>query len=187
MMKPVVQKIKVKSVLTKSNLPVADFSVNPYVGCTHACKYCYACFMKRFTNHTENWGEFLDVKYWEPIKNLKKYEGKEFFFGSVTDPYNPQEEEFRRTRALLEELKGKPVINKYLSDINDILKTTTDLNFNTITLYICVLSPFLIIKKKIHNSELTLSMNENDFFLDYCIKENSIIINNQNWELVKNT
>lgn len=83
--------------------------------------------------------------------------------------------------------KGKPVINKYLSDINDILKTKTDLNFNTITLYICVLSPFLIIKKKIHNSELIISMNENDFFLDYCIKENSIIINNQNWELVKNT
>ena len=35
--------------MTKSNLPVADFSVNPYVGCTHACKYCYASFMKRFT------------------------------------------------------------------------------------------------------------------------------------------
>lgn len=78
--------------------------------------------------------------------------------------------------------KGKPVINKYLSDINDILKTKTDLDFNTITLYICVLSPFLIIKKKIYKSELTISMNDK-----YCIKENSIIINNQNWELVKNT
>lgn len=31
-----IQEIEVKAVMTKSNLPVADFSVNPYVGCTHA-------------------------------------------------------------------------------------------------------------------------------------------------------
>ena len=36
--------------------------MNPYVGCLHACKYCYASFMKRFTNHPEPWGTFLDVK-----------------------------------------------------------------------------------------------------------------------------
>ena len=48
-----IKKIHVKNILTKSNLPVSDFSVNPYVGCTHACKYCYASFMKRFTNHAE--------------------------------------------------------------------------------------------------------------------------------------
>ena len=51
-----IKEIEVKSVMTKSNLPVCDFSVNPYVGCTHACKYCYASFMKRFTNHPEPWG-----------------------------------------------------------------------------------------------------------------------------------
>ena len=39
-----IQEIEVKSVMTKSNLPVADFSVNPYVGCLHGCKYCYASF-----------------------------------------------------------------------------------------------------------------------------------------------
>jgi hypothetical protein len=37
----------------------------------------------------------------------EKYAGKEFFFGSVTDPYNPQEETYRRTRTLLEQLQGK--------------------------------------------------------------------------------
>ena len=104
-----IREIEVKSVLTKSNLPVADYSVNPYVGCTHACKYCYASFMKRFTNHGEPWGEFLDVKYWPKIKNPAKYAGKELFFGSVTDPYNPQEEKYGRTRALLEELQGSGV------------------------------------------------------------------------------
>ena len=108
-MKPIIREIEVKSVLTKSNLPVSDYSVNPYVGCTHACKYCYASFMKRFTNHAEPWGEFLDVKYWPEIGNPKKYAGKELFFGSVTDPYNPQEEIYCRTRALLEQFQGSGI------------------------------------------------------------------------------
>ena len=81
------QEILTKSVLTKSNLPISEYAVNPYVGCTHACRYCcYASFMKRFTNHTEPWGEFLDVKFWPEIKNVQKYRGKQVFLGSVTDP-----------------------------------------------------------------------------------------------------
>lgn len=103
---PIIKKINVKSVISKSNLPVCEYSVNPYVGCTHGCRYCYASFMKRFTGHTEPWGTFLDVKIWPEIKNPKKYEGKELFIGSVTDPYLPQEEQYRRTRALLEQLQG---------------------------------------------------------------------------------
>lgn len=106
MTEPIINEIDVKSVLTKSNLPVCEYSVNPYVGCTHACKYCYASFMKRFTGHTESWGTFLDVKHWKAIKNPGKYKGKELFIGSVTDPYNPQEETYGRTRDLLEQLQG---------------------------------------------------------------------------------
>ena len=47
-----IRDVDVKSVMTKSTLPVGGYSVNPYVGCPHACKYCYASFMKRFTGHT---------------------------------------------------------------------------------------------------------------------------------------
>lgn len=111
--------LKVKTILTRSNLPIAGYSVNPYVGCTHACKYCYACFMKRFTGHTEPWGTFLDVKYWERIKNPKKYDGQTMIVGSVTDAYNPQEAQFCRTRAFLEEMQG--------SKINLIITTKSDL------------------------------------------------------------
>ena len=98
-----------KDVLTKSNLPVSDYSVNPYTGCAFACKYCYASFMKRFTNHPEPWGEFVDVKYWPEIKDPQKYAGKEAFFGSVTDPYQPLEEKYERTRTLLKQLQGSGV------------------------------------------------------------------------------
>lgn len=105
-MRPIIKETSVKSIITKSNLPVCDYSVNPYIGCPHGCKYCYASFMKRFTKHAEPWGEFLDVKYWKETKNPGQYAGKELFIGSVTDPYNPQEEKYERTKALLTQLKG---------------------------------------------------------------------------------
>lgn len=101
-----VRVIEAKGILTKSNLPVCDYSANPYTGCTHACRYCYASFMKRFSGHDEPWGEFLDVKEWPSIKHPEKYAGKEIFIGSVTDPYQPEEKQHCRTRRLLEELSG---------------------------------------------------------------------------------
>lgn len=109
-MELVTKVIETKSVITKSNLPVCDFSVNPYTGCEHACKYCYASFMKRFTKHPEAWGTFIDIKDWGEIKNPEKYKDKELFIGSVTDPYQPLEERYKRTRTLLEQLKGSGAI-----------------------------------------------------------------------------
>ena len=38
--------VETKSVMTRSNAPLGGYAVNPYVGCPHACKYCYASFMK---------------------------------------------------------------------------------------------------------------------------------------------
>ena len=105
----IIREIQTKNPLTKSDLPVSDYSLNPYLGCEHGCKYCYACFMKRFTGHEEPWGEFLDVKYWKPLIHPERYAGKEVFLGSVTDPYQPAEERYRRTRAVLEELRGSGV------------------------------------------------------------------------------
>ena len=105
----IIREIEAKSIITKTDIPVCDYAVNPYVGCTHGCKYCYASFMKRFTNHPEPWGEFLDVKYWPELRKPEKYAGKEMFFGTVTDPYNPQEEQYRRTRTLLEQLQGSGI------------------------------------------------------------------------------
>lgn len=96
----------VKSVISKSNLPIAGFTVNPYVGCAHACRYCYADFMKRFTGHKEEWGSFVDVKHWPEIKNPQKYDGKTIIIGSVTDGYHQCEKEFERTRDFLLELRG---------------------------------------------------------------------------------
>ena len=101
-----IRDIETKNIMTKSNLPVGGYSVNPYVGCTHGCKYCYASFMKRFTGHTEPWGTFLDIKHWPTIKNPKKYKDQRVVIGSVTDGYLPQEKQIRNTRRILEQLKN---------------------------------------------------------------------------------
>ena len=98
--------IKVKTVLTKSNLPIAGYSVNPYVGCTHACKYCYACFMKRFTGHDEPWGTFLDVKQWDRIKILKNNTDKRMSEVSERDENNLQEKKFARQPPFLKKLQA---------------------------------------------------------------------------------
>jgi len=66
-----IREIKTKSIITKSGLDV-DYVINPYVGCLHGCIYCYARFMKRFTNHHERWGKFLDVKVNAPELIPKK-------------------------------------------------------------------------------------------------------------------
>ena len=100
----VVNEITVNDYLTKSNLPDSDYVINPYVGCTHGCKYCYASFMKRFTGHKENWGEFIDIKRCNKPIDLKKISGKNIFLSSVTDCYNQYEKDFCITRNILEQL-----------------------------------------------------------------------------------
>ena len=121
-----IQEIDVKTIMTKTNLPLSDFAVNPYVGCTHACKYCYASFMKRFTNHAEPWGEFIDVKNWPAIKDRGQFRGKEAFFSSVTDPYQPQEAKYKRTRMILEQLQGTG-IQMSISTKSDLVLRDLDL------------------------------------------------------------
>ena len=101
-----IRTIQCRSVLTKSNLPKVDYCVNPYVGCLHACVYCYARFIRRFTGHGEPWGHFLDIKLNAPevlARELaKKPRRGTVLLGSVTDAYQPSERKHRLTRAILE-------------------------------------------------------------------------------------
>ena len=135
--------VETKSVMTKSNAPLGGYSVNPYVGCPHACRYCYASFMKRFTGHTEDWGTFMDVKEWPEITNPKKYAGQKVIIGTVTDGYNPLEETFGKTRKILEELKD--------SGADILICTKSDL----------VLRDLDLLKEINRNNRLTVSWSVN--------------------------
>ena len=103
-MNMVEKEVVVKDLVTKSNLPASDYVINPYVGCPHGCRYCYACFMKRFTNHSEAWGNFIDIKRCDKSISKKKLQGKSVFLSSVTDCYNPFEEKYENIRKILEQL-----------------------------------------------------------------------------------
>ena len=103
-MKIIEKEVWVKDLVTKSSLPASDYVINPYVGCPHGCRYCYACFMKRFTNHKEKWGSFIDIKRCDKVISKKKLQGKSVFLSSVTDCYNLYEEKYKSTRKILEQL-----------------------------------------------------------------------------------
>lgn len=107
------KEIRCKSLLCTTGLP-ADYCINPYIGCLHGCRYCYARFMKRYTNHLEPWGEFVDVKInaVEVLQKevMKKKKGR-VYLSSVTDPYQPVEKRYQLTHKILRVLaqRGWPV------------------------------------------------------------------------------
>jgi DNA repair photolyase len=99
----IIKEIYAKSILSPSK--IYDYVVNPYVGCQHACSYCYARFMKRFTGHKEAWGDFVDVKINAPdllSKEIKKKKMGTVWVSGVCDAYQPLEAKYKLTRLCLE-------------------------------------------------------------------------------------
>jgi len=99
----IVKEVHAKTILSKSK--VFDYTINPYIGCEHGCTYCYARFMKRYTGHKEEWGEFVDAKI--NAANLLRLEIKKKRLGRVwisgtCDPYQPLEKKYELTRKCLE-------------------------------------------------------------------------------------
>jgi DNA repair photolyase len=102
-----INEIKAKSIIVRSGLPDSDFAINPYTGCSHACRYCYARFMRRFSRHEEEWGNFTDVKINGADlipKKKEKYAGKNIVIGTVCDPYQPAERQYGITGQILKKL-----------------------------------------------------------------------------------
>lgn len=101
-----IRTIPVKNLIVKSNLPSSDYVINPYVGCSHKCHYCYATFMKRFSRHSEEWGSFVDIKQCSLKRFPRNLDGKTLLLSSVTDPYQPLEKSYGATRQVLRQLVG---------------------------------------------------------------------------------
>ncbi|MFC1849238.1 radical SAM protein [candidate division CSSED10-310 bacterium] len=105
-----VQEITAKSIINKSK--IFDYCLNGYVGCQLNCRYCYArLFMKRYSGHTEAWGQFVDVKMNAPAlvrRQIRKLKTGTIWISSVCDPYQPLEEKYQITRQCLQELLEHP-------------------------------------------------------------------------------
>ena len=129
----IVKEVRSKTILSTSK--VYDYVINPYVGCQHACSYCYARFMKRFSGHKEPWGKFVDVKINAAdllrVEVNKKKRARVWISG-VCDPYQPLEAKYKLSRACLEILAQNdwPVIVQTRSPLvlrdMDILKEARD-------------------------------------------------------------
>jgi len=98
-----INEISCKTALSKSRLE-SDYALNPYIGCSHGCKYCYSPSVLR---EERQWGKFLDVKRNIPnvlSKELKNKKKGMVRIGSVTDAYQEAEEKFELTRKCLKQL-----------------------------------------------------------------------------------
>jgi len=99
----IVNEVYAKTILSKSK--VFDYTINPYIGCEHGCTYCYARFMRRFTDHKEEWGKFVDVKVNAASllqREIKKKRPGVVWISGVCDPYQPLEREYELTKRCLQ-------------------------------------------------------------------------------------
>lgn len=95
-------------VVSQRALPFS-WAINPYRGCEFACKYCYA----RYTHEFMELRDGLDFERKIFVKQqaaqllrreLKKVKrGEQIAIGTATDPYQPAEQRYEVTRAILEE------------------------------------------------------------------------------------
>lgn len=86
-----------------------DYSLNPYVGCSFGCSYCYAAFFAPFDKQA-SWGDWVRVKQNAALKLSRirrSLEGKTIYLSSATDPYQPIERRLELTRSLLPILAEK--------------------------------------------------------------------------------
>ncbi len=89
------------------------YYINPYVGCTIGCAFCYAAPRADFSRELEGlpsmpWGRWVDVKLNAAevlaIEVKQHPPGIVRFSPILTDPYQPAEKRFRITRQCLEVL-----------------------------------------------------------------------------------
>jgi len=91
---------------TKPNMPFR-WTINPYRGCEFGCKYCYARYTHEFMEMDAH--SFEDKIYAkaasaallrQELRRIPREDG--IALGTATDPYQPAERRYGRTRAILE-------------------------------------------------------------------------------------
>jgi DNA repair photolyase len=86
------------------------WTINPYRGCEFACTYCYARYTHGFLEFPDpyDFENLIFAKRWNPVlfrEQLRRIDpGQGIAIGTATDPYQPAERRFLRTREVLEVL-----------------------------------------------------------------------------------
>ena len=106
-----ITEVETKTALIRSRIPGVDFVINPYTGCGHGCRYCYATFMSKYsrTHKQGQWGQFVEVKanIVEVLRRelARKRKRSTATLSSVCDPYQPAETRYRLTRGCITALQ----------------------------------------------------------------------------------
>ncbi|HYK98609.1 MAG TPA: radical SAM protein [Candidatus Acidoferrales bacterium] len=109
------REVTTKSALTRVQGMPFTWSLNPYVGCSHSCGYCYARQYHALRGRDTGAGfdrevdvkmNFADVLRAE-LRHLRLREL--VALGTATDPYQPCEGRYRLTRRTLEALLESPL------------------------------------------------------------------------------
>ncbi len=120
-------KVKAKEIFTKTKLPGADWVINQYVGCEHACLYCYAKFIARWRpGNYGKWGSWVEAKMNAPDLVKGRYVDGWVYMSSISDPYQAVEKELRLTRKILENLDKRTKLS---------IQTKSDLVLRDIDLF----------------------------------------------------
>ena len=93
--------------ITPGFLDGYDYSLNPYMGCTLSCSYCYALKFSNVAGKSEDdWGNWVIAKENAiALMRSQKHgalDGKRIYMSSVTDAYQPVERRMKLTRGILE-------------------------------------------------------------------------------------
>lgn len=105
-----ITEVTTKSALVRSRIPSVEYVINPYTGCGHGCRYCYAVFMAKYSKHHPSaaWGSFAEVKtnIVDVLRGelARKRKTGTAMLSSVCDPYQPAEERYRLTRGCIQAL-----------------------------------------------------------------------------------
>ncbi|MBP7831192.1 MAG: radical SAM protein [Kiritimatiellae bacterium] len=106
-----IREITTRSALVRSRIPGIEFVINPYLGCGHGCRYCYAVFMTKYSRHHagSGWGSFVEAKtnivtvLLDELRRKRK--AATAMLSSVCDPYQPAERRYKLTRGCLAALR----------------------------------------------------------------------------------
>jgi DNA repair photolyase len=87
------------------------FSLSPYRGCGHGCRYCFVRGYPNALHGCGDWGQWVTPKLNAPEllwSQRHRLHQQSLFLSTATDPYQPIEREYRLTRACLNVLLGCP-------------------------------------------------------------------------------
>ena len=106
------------------------YTLSPYRGCGHGCRYCYVREYPNALHGPGDWGAWSAPKLNAPEllwAQRHKLHEQSVFLSTATDPYQPLEREYRLTRACLKVLLDCPTCRVMLHTRSGLISQDLDL------------------------------------------------------------